>query len=111
MKPSLQTSELISALADGQLAGEDLAAVLQACGQDDSALACWGTYHLIGDALRSPASRALGADMAFLARLNQRLAVQPLDPLQSHMKSTRGTRSREPVSIHDKCFTGDMRDF
>ena len=78
MKPSLQTSELLSALADGQLGGEDLAAALQACGQDDSALACWDTYHLIGDALRSPASRGLSADMAFLARLNQRLAAQPL---------------------------------
>jgi sigma-E factor negative regulatory protein RseA len=76
MKSSLQTSELLSALADGQLGGEDLAATLQACGQDDSALACWDTYHLIGDALRSPASRALSADMAFLARVNRRLAAE-----------------------------------
>jgi len=78
MKPSMQTSELISALADGQLGGEDFAAALHACGQDDSALASWDTYHLIGDALRSPASRALSADMAFLARLNQRLASETL---------------------------------
>jgi sigma-E factor negative regulatory protein RseA len=78
MKPSMQTSELISALADGQLGGEDFAAALHACGQDDSAIASWDTYHLIGGALRSPASPALGADMAFLARLSQRLAAEPL---------------------------------
>jgi sigma-E factor negative regulatory protein RseA len=78
MKPSMQTSELMSALADGQLGGEDFAAALQACGQDDSAIASWDTYHLIGDALRSPVSPALSADRAFLARLSQRLAAEPL---------------------------------
>ena len=74
----MQTSELMSALADGQLGGEDFAAALQACRQDDSAAASWDTYHLIGDALRSPASRVLSADMAFVARLNQRLAGESL---------------------------------
>jgi len=74
----MQTSELLSALADGQLGGEDFAVALHACGQDDSAIASWDTYHLIGDALRSPASSTLGADMAFLARLKQRLAAEPL---------------------------------
>jgi sigma-E factor negative regulatory protein RseA len=78
MKPSMQTSELMSALADGQLGGEDFAAALQACRQDDSAAASWDTYHLIGDALRSPASCAPSADTAFLARLNQRLAGESL---------------------------------
>lgn len=78
MKPSMQTSELLSALADGQLGGDDFAAALHACRQDDSAAASWDTYHLIGDALRSPASPALGADMAFVARLNQRLAGESL---------------------------------
>jgi sigma-E factor negative regulatory protein RseA len=78
MKSSMQTSELISALADGQLGGEDFAAALHACRQDGSAAASWDTYHLIGDALRSPASPVLSADMAFLARLNQRLAGESL---------------------------------
>lgn len=81
MKPSMQTSELISALADGQLGGDDFAAALHACRQDGSAVASWDTYHLIGDALRSPASPARSADMAFMARLNQRLAGNPLPGL------------------------------
>lgn len=76
MKSSLQTSELMSALADGQLSGEDFAAALHASCHDDSAISAWDTYHLIGDALRSPALAARGADMAFLGRLNQRLAEE-----------------------------------
>jgi sigma-E factor negative regulatory protein RseA len=54
----MQTSELMSALADGQLDGEDFAAALHASRHDDSAKACWDTYHLIGDALRSPSHGA-----------------------------------------------------
>ncbi len=76
MKPPLQTDELLSALADGQLAGDDFAAALEACRQGDSALASWHTYHLIGDVLRSPAPVAQAADRAFLERLNQRLAQE-----------------------------------
>lgn len=76
MKPSMQTSELMSALADGQLDGDEVAAALDASRHDDSAVAAWDTYHLIGDALRSPALRSKRADVAFLARLNQRLAQE-----------------------------------
>ncbi|MCJ7798512.1 MAG: sigma-E factor negative regulatory protein, partial [Polaromonas sp.] len=68
MKSSMHTSELLSALADGQLVGEDFAAALQACQQDASALACWERYHLIGDVLRQPArapvSQRIGVDSA-----------------------------------------------
>lgn len=82
MKPSMQTSELLSALADGQLAGDDFAAAVQACQQDASALVRWDSYHLIGDVLRLPARATLpllqGADLAFVDRLNQRLAQETL---------------------------------
>ena len=81
MKPSIQTKELLSALADGQLEDEDFVAALQAC-QDDqsaqSALASWNTYHLIGEVLRSPALVVCGADLAFVSQLNQRLAQESL---------------------------------
>lgn len=80
MNPSMTTSELLSALADGQLAGKDFADALQACKQDKSALGSWNIYHLIGDVLRSPAQTsapiAVDADMAFVDRLNQRLAQE-----------------------------------
>jgi sigma-E factor negative regulatory protein RseA len=82
MKPSLQTSELMSALADGQLSREDVAIALQACERDESALVGWNTYHLIGEVLRLPGGLAApvvrGADMAFVSRLSQRIVQEPL---------------------------------
>ena len=81
MKPSTQTSELMSALADGQLQGDEFAQAMRTCQLDASALPCWNTYHLIGDALRAPASAALpasiGNELAFLSRLNLRIAQEP----------------------------------
>ena len=81
MKPSMQTSELLSALADGQLHGDEFSQALRTCQHDESALACWNTYHLIGDALRSPAltafSGASGTELEFLARLNRRISQEP----------------------------------
>src|SRR5437867_4113008 len=76
MNPAMQTGELISALADGQPAGDDLAAALEACQQGDSALVSWNTYHLIGDVLRSPEPVVQAVDLTFLERLNLRLAQE-----------------------------------
>ena len=82
MKPFQQTSELMSALADGQLSRGDVAALLQACERDESALAGWNTYHLIGEVLRLPAGLSVlatrGADMAFVSRLSQRMVRESL---------------------------------
>lgn len=83
---SLQTRELMSALADGQLQGEAFATALEACGEDESALSAWNTYHLIGDALRQPvvdgvAGAARGADRAFVARVSAQLAQAPIAAL------------------------------
>jgi sigma-E factor negative regulatory protein RseA len=82
VKPSLQPGELLSGLVDGQVSREDVAAALQACGRDQSALVSWNSYHLIGEVLRLPqglpASVVRGADMAFVSRLSQRLAQEPV---------------------------------
>lgn len=111
MKPSMQTSELMSALADGQLDGEDFAAALHASRHDDSAMACWDTYHLIGDALRAPSRGAgvLGADSAFLSRLNQRLAQEaamgaPLRPTPAIPEPTPGLPPHRGEASNDGNF-------
>ena len=73
--------ELLSALADGELADAEFAVALEAFQHDDEvAFSSWSSYHLIGDVLRSPASGLISADTQFLARFNQRLS-QPLEPL------------------------------
>lgn len=78
-KPELspQNREFLSALADGELLTEEFSTLLQACEQDPAASGSWNTYHVIGEALRSPGSAAQLADFAFLARLNQQLANEP----------------------------------
>lgn len=78
MKLMTQHSELISALADGQLASEDFARALAACEADAQALDSWNTYHLIGEVLRSPELIPHAADTAFVARLRVRLSQEPV---------------------------------
>jgi sigma-E factor negative regulatory protein RseA len=74
MNPSSEDRELISALADGQLASGEIRSVLAASESDAGVLASWNAYHLIGDVLRSPAPTVHGADPAFIARLRVRLS-------------------------------------
>lgn len=80
MKPSIQTSELVSALADGQLDAEELGQALHSAALDPSMLSSWNSYHLIGDVLRSSAAMALpvtaSADLAFLERFNKHLVQE-----------------------------------
>lgn len=78
--------EMLSALADGALEQGDLAQLLAAKTRPfsafahesagdgrgaDSLLACWSTYHLIGEVLRTPGQTAEPANAAFLARFRQ----------------------------------------
>ena len=76
---TVSTDELLSALADGELRSDELAAAL-ACCQDDrqAAFTSWNAYHLIRDALRVSAGPALGGDTLFLQKLNRRLATKEL---------------------------------
>ena len=69
----MQTHELISALADGQLRGEAFARGVEAAAFDPAALEVWHTYHLIGDVLRSGELAAGTMPTAFLSRLQLRL--------------------------------------
>lgn len=72
-----QHRELISALADGQLVGDDFASALAMCEADAGALDSWNAYHLVGDILRSPELTVHAADTAFVARLRARLSQEP----------------------------------
>jgi sigma-E factor negative regulatory protein RseA len=65
--------EMVSALADGQLAGEAFARGVEIAATDAAARDAWHAYHLIGDVLRSgELARCAPADR-FLGRLQQRL--------------------------------------
>lgn len=68
--------ELISALADGQLAGDELQIALQAATRDGAAADAWATYHLIGDVLRSGELAHASPSKQFLARLQESLRAE-----------------------------------
>ncbi len=70
---ALKNHELVSALADGQLRGEELARALEVLATCAEARATWRAYHLMGDVLRSDELAACGHDDAFVVRLQSRL--------------------------------------
>ena len=73
--------ELISALADGQLRGEEFARAVQAATLDPHGREAWLAYHVIGDVLRSGELAAGTQPGAFLRALRVSLLhEQPLSP-------------------------------
>ena len=69
-------NERISALMDGDLPAAELDALLDDMAKQDSSANDWHAYHLAGDVLRSSALAPQRADLAFLGRLEQRLAQE-----------------------------------
>lgn len=70
---NMQTQELISALADGQLQGKAFARGVELATSDPAARAAWQTYHLIGDVLRSGELAVGSMRPDFVERLQRRL--------------------------------------
>jgi sigma-E factor negative regulatory protein RseA len=67
-------AEQVSALADGQLRGEEFAQTLQWMAESQEARASWYAYQLVGDVLRSPELvNAAQRDADFTERLRIRL--------------------------------------
>lgn len=80
MDKDMKQREQLSSLMDGALEGETLADALGFAHQQEGRDA-WHTYHLIGDVLRSPELAAGTDSQVFLARLQQRLAAEPVPAL------------------------------
>lgn len=73
----MDNNEWISALADGQLQGDEFARGVQAACADTATLATWHAYHVIGDVLRSGEAAHAGSAQPFVRRLSERLAQEP----------------------------------
>jgi len=81
---NMDNQELISALADGQLRGAELARGVAAAAGTAEGRASWHAYHVVGDALRSGRAPVMGTPSElFLARLQQRLQQEEALPRQS----------------------------
>nr|WP_315238374.1 sigma-E factor negative regulatory protein [uncultured Albidiferax sp.] len=70
--------DALSALADGQLRGEAFALAVERVAQQPEAQATWHAYHVVGDVLRSNDLAFCADDQGFLARLQSRLALEPV---------------------------------
>ena len=69
--------ELVSALADGHLLGDEFACAVEVTVADADARATWHAYHLVGDTLRASDLAQCGVRDGFMARLQQRLEAEP----------------------------------
>lgn len=75
MNDDVMMREQLSALADGELQGDEFAGAMAYAGTQEGQ-ASWQIYHMIGDVLRcSEGVRA--ADPALLGRLREQLAQEP----------------------------------
>ena len=100
---STNQSESLSALMDGELHGPAQHAALAALLAEPTARSTWHAYHVVGDVLRSDALSGAAQDLQFWAKLETRLAQEPLPstaaaltlhpntlPLGRHLQSANG---------------------
>jgi sigma-E factor negative regulatory protein RseA len=84
MKPEgssevLKRRQCLSALADGEARGDEVSQACAAWREDAQARADWHVYALVGDVLRSDdLARSTEPDTAFLMRLRERMAREPV---------------------------------
>lgn len=69
MQEVVNNRELLSALADGQLRGEEFARTVEWAGYAEEGRLTWHTYHVVRDVLRSGDAVATSHDAAFMQRL------------------------------------------
>lgn len=81
MMEQKMNKELLSAMVDGELRGEELEQAL-ACAESAEGCASWELYHLVGDVLRSP-DLVHHSQHDLLTGLRAQLAQEPALQLQS----------------------------
>lgn len=102
----MQTQELISALADGQLQGDAFARGVELAASDPAAREAWQAYHLIGDVLRSGELAVASSPSAFLERLQRRLQDEP--PLVPRAMPEVAAAPRREEAANDRSFRWKM---
>ena len=98
---SRDENDRISAMADGALQGDAFAAAMDSLARDDDARARWHAYHVVGDVLRSDALAGAAGDMAFLARLEARLAQETDTPRVASPPQVHPMPVLRPAANHD----------
>ncbi|MEJ6024072.1 sigma-E factor negative regulatory protein [Ramlibacter sp. PS4R-6] len=95
---NMDKREMVSALADGQLAGEAFARGVEIASTDEAAREAWHAYHLIGDVLRSSDLAHCAPSDGFLARLQERLREEPAAAFQAAALVAAAPRATEAAN-------------
>lgn len=98
MMEQKMNKELLSAMVDGELRGEELEQAL-ACAESAEGCASWELYHLVGDVLRSP-DLAHHSQHNLLTGLRAQLAQEPalqLQPSQLQQVAAGMEQTQAPV--------------
>jgi sigma-E factor negative regulatory protein RseA len=101
---TMQTRELISAMADGQVQGDAFARGVEVAAGDPAALAAWHTYHLIGDVLRSGGCTTGTLPEVFLEHLQGRLRGEQRPLGAPGAESARVPALAERAAANDATF-------
>ena len=73
-RETMNDQEVISALADGQLSGDEFVRAMNLLESSSENRSTWHAYHVVGDMLRMGEVPAVQRDYAFLQRLQSTLA-------------------------------------
>lgn len=110
MMEQQMNKELLSALVDGELRGEELQQAL-ACAESAEGCASWELYHLVGDVLRSP-DLAHHSHNDLLSGLRTQLAKEPLlqlEPSQLQQVAAGMEQKQTPVvALRDPAANGSV---
>lgn len=69
MQEAVNNRELVSALADGQLRGDEFARAVEWAGEAEEGRLTWHAYHVVRDVLRSGEAMESSCDATFMQRL------------------------------------------
>lgn len=75
---SMANTELVSALVDGQLRGDEFSQAMALLERSGAARQSWHAYHVVGDALRTGPAVVSAHEADFVLRLRARLQQDPM---------------------------------
>lgn len=96
---SIQTSERICALVDGQLSADEWAQTLADLESSPQARAQWDTYHLVGEVMRHGSVELRTHDADFLLKLRQRMAQDAIENIAIDQTNIGATVINKPVPL------------
>ncbi len=100
---SIESAELVSALVDGQLQGDEFVQALADLASSSEARSNWDTYHLLGEVMRSSEGQVRAHDADFVLRLRQRMVMDAIEMVAIHAEEIRseGQKQSKMISAND----------